>query len=572
MADIYFIKMSLQEQLDNNFYHHDLETKIQGVNIGDFVFIAIPGKTKNSTYGVEKLCKIKSIDMTRNNVYFEDVYTLDNQIKTTAFSALKLFKLDVNLIINTCRQPSMPFVKISLADLNDRTIESKMEFENYCKIESNYRKIIIKYSIEDVDNDSKDIQLYFDDNREIQLKNNTFMSADLLSKYSFNNYSKNEFAGVKKGSFYKKIKAIIDNKDGAQTTFNYEWLVPFYDLFISGVESKKKEKSDVIYKKVDLFGDSVETNEGHVTTEKGENRIIYGIPGCGKSYYVDNILLSGFDKDNNVIRTTFHPEYTNTDFIGQLRPVKDYQGIDYKVIPGPFTTALYKALSNPENKVALVIEEINRGNASAIFGDIFQLLDRDINGVSEYSITNKIIEDYLKQENKNINKIVLPSNLYIYATMNTSDQNVFKLDTAFKRRWKFKRLTNKSTKKEDLKKLYFEIPGTCIKSWKVFVDSINAIIVEHSDELNGDRQLGYWFAKNDIDKEGFANKVVEYLYNDVLKYVDKNIIFNPIYNSFDDVYDAFINGDNVFVSNVILDDMPDEDDILSDDESEDLEA
>lgn len=109
---------------------------------------------------------------------------------------------------------------------------------------------------------------------------------------------------------------------------------------------------------------------------KGYNKIYYGIPGCGKSYYIENTVLKDVDKDNDVFRTTFYLDYSNSDFIGQIYPVVKDRNVTYEPKPGPFTKALERALRNPGRMIYLVIEEINRGNAAAIFGDTFQLLDR----------------------------------------------------------------------------------------------------------------------------------------------------------------------------------------------------
>lgn len=184
---------------------------------------------------------------------------------------------------------------------------------------------------------------------------------------------------------------------------------------------------------------------------KGYNKIYYGIPGCGKSYYIENTVLKDVDKDNDVFRTTFYLDYSNSDFIGQIYPVVKDGNVTYEPKPGPFTKALEQALRNPDRMIYLVIEEINRGNAAAIFGDIFQLLDRlkenrddRVVGDSEYPVANEFIEGYFEKVNETLeedekikftkNKIFIPHNLTLLATMNTSDQNVFPLDTAFKRR------------------------------------------------------------------------------------------------------------------------------------------
>ena len=280
-----------------------------------------------------------------------------------------------------------------------------------------------------------------------------------------------------------------------------------------------------------------------------KNLIIYGIPGCGKSYKLEHEYLASFDCDR-VVRTTFHPEYSNTDFVGQVRPAKRNATISYDVVPGPFSRAILLAMKSPDKKVALVIEEINRGNAAAIFGDLFQLLDRDSSGNSEYEIVNETISSYLMDNGIDVEKIKIPSNMYLYATMNTSDQNVFKLDTAFKRRWEFERMTNKDTLDQVQDFTVFTLGGNDV-SWLKFIEKIN-FVISCNDDISGDRQIGnFFYTANGIDLKRFANKVLEYLYNDVCKYGGKEEIFNvEKYKTFDDIYDAFVDGKNVFANSL----------------------
>lgn len=294
----------------------------------------------------------------------------------------------------------------------------------------------------------------------------------------------------------------------------------------------------------------------------GQNLVVYGTPGCGKSYYVQNVLLKDYG-EGNYIRTTFFQDYTNTDFVGQILPCaeKDENGKDvvtYIFNPGPFTLALEKAIRKPNERIALVIEELNRGSAASIFGDIFQLLDRK-DGISEYSITNVNIIDYLKKQFKDeytFNTIKLPGNFSIFATMNTSDQNVFTLDTAFKRRWKFKKLLNKFESDHKFKDMF--IPGADI-TWKDFVEEINKFILESTDGFNGeDKQIGVYFVdekgmrKDKLDPsdpiavEEFAYKVLEYLWDDVTKFA-RDKWFEDKIKSLDELVDEYkTNGVGVF--------------------------
>lgn len=302
------------------------------------------------------------------------------------------------------------------------------------------------------------------------------------------------------------------------------------------------------------------------TITDGQNLIVYGTPGCGKSYYVEHTLLDGYPKEN-YIRTTFYQDYTNTDFVGQILPVVEGDKVTYKFNPGPFTLALEQAIRKPNERIALVIEELNRGSAASIFGDIFQLLDRK-EGVSEYGITNVNIINYLKEKFEGVytfKEIRLPGNLSIYATMNTSDQNVFTLDTAFKRRWKFKKLINEFSKDHKFKDKY--IPGANI-TWEDLVNAINEYILECSSGLNSeDKQIGVYFVnekgmsdkpidknsrtdEDNVNIENFAYKVLEYLWSDVAKF-DRSKWFTGGIKSLDELVKEYKNkGLEVFVDGI----------------------
>lgn len=279
------------------------------------------------------------------------------------------------------------------------------------------------------------------------------------------------------------------------------------------------------------------------------NMIYYGTPGCGKSYLVNKDFN---EREYIVYRTTFHPEYSNSDFVGQILPKTEDNDIRYEFQEGPFTLALYEALKNPSKKICLIIEEINRGNASAIFGDIFQLLDRDNDGSSIYSINNVPIKKYLNEKGINIDKISIPSNMWIIATMNTSDQNVFTLDTAFKRRWRMHRIINEFNKNEsyDNKLASMYIPGSSY-TWEDFITTINKKIMEKNPTgLNSeDKQLGVYFVtENELsispvnnDKEAmdkFIEKVLLYIWEDVAK-LDPSLWFDEKINSFDDLVKTY---------------------------------
>ena len=262
------------------------------------------------------------------------------------------------------------------------------------------------------------------------------------------------------------------------------------------------------------------------------NKIFYGCPGVGKSYNIDRTY------NKNIFRTTFHPEYTYYDFIGSVRPQIDYTletpTTSYTFLPGDFTKALKYAIDNSNEVVNFIIEELNRANTSAVFGDIFQLLDRDDYGYSKYYITN---ENISKSIYKDINtmhiekwlgvdvqkhQVKLPNNLNIIASMNTSDQNINALDSAFTRRWDMEYIPIDFTKLEET----IIIAGLNV-DWSIFASSINEKILDSGMMNAEDKQIGPFFAKKSTltDINLFSNKVLVYLWKDVFK-VNKSIIFD----------------------------------------------
>lgn len=194
----------------------------------------------------------------------------------------------------------------------------------------------------------------------------------------------------------------------------------------------------------DASSNSVEINE-NLREKGGENIILYGVPGSGKSH---TIRIKYPQNEYIFEKLVFHPDYSYSDFVGQIMPIVKDEIVSYEFIPGPFTNILKKAYNNPSRKYVLVIDEINRGNAPAIFGEVFQLLDRDKDGNSNYAINNDNIAKIV-YEGDTQRHIKIPSNLWIIATMNTSDQNVFTLDTAFQRRFSMQLIRNSFDKNKE---------------------------------------------------------------------------------------------------------------------------
>lgn len=250
--------------------------------------------------------------------------------------------------------------------------------------------------------------------------------------------------------------------------------------------------------------------------------IYFGTPGCGKSHAVKEFVTShpGIE-----IRTTFHPDTDYASFVGAYKPSKDSNGITYRFVPQAFTKAYCKAWKNPDTPVYLIIEEINRGNCAQIFGDLFQLLDRD-EGVSEYPVSpDTDLEDYLKSELVRLdagevigsdgiedNKLTLPANLHILATMNTSDQSLFPMDSAFKRRWNWIYVPIDADNSES----QFDITiGDKTYEWSKFLVAANEHIKNVSE--SEDKQMGNFFIKGNIKTKDFVSKVIFYLWSEVCK-------------------------------------------------------
>jgi 5-methylcytosine-specific restriction protein B len=271
-------------------------------------------------------------------------------------------------------------------------------------------------------------------------------------------------------------------------------------------------------------------------------KIIFGPPGTGKSYSIENIRNQLAVNPDGVVRTVFHPEYSYGDFVAKLLPVsieKDRKKtVEYQIHAGPFIKALAKALVNPTLHYLLVIDEINRGNCAAIFGDIFQLLDRKDTGESEYQIecsklTRLALVEEMKKNKLSIptnlsipSNLSIPANLSIVATMNTSDESVFFMDSAFKRRWQFEYLgPDKNIEgfddQKDAKIIFESSDNTNDPlTWNDLRTGINTFIKENSAYVRRieDKQLGLWFMKaknNKISEDDIKYKLMFYLWDNV---------------------------------------------------------
>ncbi len=287
----------------------------------------------------------------------------------------------------------------------------------------------------------------------------------------------------------------------------------------------------------------------------GINEIVYGAPGTGKSRYLDD----KYAHSTISTRVVFHPEYTVFDFVGSYKPVPIYKKtdaqisslggealtygeplIDYRFIPGPFINCLVNSWLDPAHMHTLIIEEINRANTAAVFGEIFQLLDRDINGNSEYSIEPTYdLRQYLLSidgmQKYISNGLRIPSNMNIVATMNSADQGVMPMDSAFKRRWAFMyiRIAIEGAVHEGEKLTYSGREVT----WGNLVRSVNAKLMSLGCEE--DRLIGPYFIKpEEIGNKRATDKLLLYLWDDVLRH-NREAFFHAQVRTFSELSEEF---------------------------------
>lgn len=349
---------------------------------------------------------------------------------------------------------------------------------------------------------------------------------------------------IESGEFFI-IKKLIKKENGQLENIDIEPIkidLPYSIMYRckSGKFLYKLQQKEIDFLLDEIIPDDNNSNNAEIDEnlriEGGENIIFYGVPGSGKSH---TIKTKYKENEYTFEKLVFHPDYSYSDFVGQIMPVLKDKGVSYDFVPGPFTNVLKKAYNDPSGKYILVIDEINRGNAPAIFGEVFQLLDRDNDGNSDYDINNADIAKIVYGKNNADKPIKIPSNLWIVATMNTSDQNVFTLDTAFQRRFSMQLIENKFDNSHSYKDN--KILDTDV-SWQTFCEAINEVITENSGEVSSmeDKRLGVYFVtKNELnDKKLFAYKVLKYLWDDVFKF-DKNA-FNSDFKTLEAIITHFI--------------------------------
>lgn len=358
----------------------------------------------------------------------------------------------------------------------------------------------------------------------------------------------------------------------------------------SGTGFTFKEDTDENYLiRVSNLLDIQEVNSGTNITKQGakiekeniseypRNLILYGAPGTGKSYKLKNRI--NILKPSNYERVTFYSDYSYAQFIGGYRPVPVYvqkndeivivknqenrnlnrpgkPAIEYSFVAGPLLRLYVEAKKNPEKIYLLVIEELNRADAAAVFGDFFQLLDRKVDGTSEYETQlSKDAKEYLDQEFQDHldlkgGAVCLPANLYIWATLNSADQGVFPIDTAFKRRWEFEYLPlneNESIvadKKITLKIENKETGENIEILWNDLRHKINQKLSDIG--IQEDLMIGPFFLSPQemTSDKAFKYKLLSYLRDDILRHQYHD--FFSLQSTLDKIIQAYENGENIF--------------------------
>lgn len=360
-----------------------------------------------------------------------------------------------------------------------------------------------------------------------------------------------------KDFFVNKLNLTIESNSKDYFCFYKLDETHYYLFYVPELLEKNFVK---LFQNNDIESSIVRKIESRVDNEKLGvlQQIFYGAPGTGKSHTIKEFFKEKNISKDDIFRTTFHPDSDYSTFVGAYKPTmkKRYRYeanqrvkypekddlaeaeknepiieniIGYSFIAQTFLQAYMRAYSKTDENVYLVIEEINRGNCAQIFGDLFQLLDRNEEGYSDYTIKadadlRKYLEEELGKDSDGIKggNLCLPPNLYIWATMNTSDQSLFPIDSAFKRRWAWKYV-----KIKDAKKNWTIEADDKFYDWYQFIQSINEVI--NNMTSSADKQLGYFFCKASkkasetdaeptiITAETFVGKVLFYLWNDVFK-------------------------------------------------------
>ena len=431
---------------------------------------------------------------------------------------------------------------------------------------------------------SYDEYLYF---VSTQPKYNNYLDALLMIKLSREEKFNFESLKDEKSKFDNRLKKALEQLDTLTITnnsieLNMEYLEHVENV-VKNIKNYEKLQEENYYKFLSTKLKNIEENGKKETLKSNLSipyqRIYFGAPGTGKSYLLNKEVGElGYKYE----RVTFHPNYMYGNFIGTFKPfpkkIGDKEEITYKYVPGVLLRLLIDAFKNPEENYMLVIEEINRANTAGVFGDFFQLLDRNKDGESQYPIsTSEELREYLKEKfeeenlikdklGNNFEKIYLPKNLYIWATMNSSDQGSMPLDTAFKRRWNFKYIGIDEGEEGVKEKYSFKVANKKYL-WNDFRKKLNEELLKNCN-VPEDKLLGpYFIDKGTLDSsteeeltEIIKNKVLMYLYEDIGK-MYRNILFSLEVKTYSELCSMFSEDINKAFKNIDIPSIQTEDSV-----------
>lgn len=555
-----FFEKKLMETLN----HHNLKLKVEQIKYSDTKSLFNLSQKRSAVIVQENsegqlilayVFLSPNTDDSRNILVAQSIFpdlvdTIPKYINASHFTMLNMPIYFINMIDKKIESSSI---------IRDFALLSTSEF-NYIEL--------FKHSVLEKNNIGNNIiqfkRKFFDD---LSLENKFFEldSSSKKIKISFPvdellDAAQTDFNGSNEKFYWTQILliSIIASKN------NYTLDISDFEDFVTNYESQFSSTSLKLSRCKIILGylQKLQSN-----SNRNMQKIYYGAPGTGKSFKIDKMIKDENILDENVFRTTFHPEFTYSDFIGQLLPEvqKDDNGntlINYTYNKGVFTQALEKAYQDTSINIYLILEEMSRGDVAAIFGDTFQLLDRISSGpkkgYSRYSINNDVIsKDIIALLD---NKVILPPNLFVFGTVNTSDQNVFVMDTAFKRRFEWEYVSTKPVKDENDVSLnnvdisFYKSTNELTFEWVDFYVKLNKFISSKDYlDLGEDKQIGQFFIEfNNSDSETIKNmiknKLLHFLWSDVHKASFKRDVslFSDDISSFSDLYDRFSDNNDVF--------------------------
>lgn len=433
-------------------------------------------------------------------------------------------------------------------DIKNSEVNLENEYKKFLKNEPNLGSDTVGQYVRILRNKTLSKLSYFN-----EIENNEIYSISDI------NIFKDTVKNIKNSTNYKEVNS--EQRHTLSSSLNY------YEKFLKEIESQSSTQNSDKSNKND-------THRKHI--DKPYQRIFFGAPGTGKSYLLNEEAKKDFEKEC-CKRVTFHPNYMYGNFVGAFKPFpiilknkdgsikKDEDGnikktITYEYIPGVLIRQLIEAYKNENINYLLIVEEINRANVAAVFGDIFQLLDRGINGESEYEITtSRELQEFLIEElkevelSKNIknklgdkfSKIFLPNNLYIWATMNSADQGVMPIDTAFKRRWEFRYIGIDDAVDASFANYKFKINSSEVVKWDDFRKEVN----KRLSKLNipEDKLIGPYFISKSILQnykpseltEVVKDKVLMYLYEDAARAYRSLLFAENSYSTYSKLCEEF---------------------------------